>query len=58
MPDFPGPPPDAWIDQLDEYGVTSRPQLTPHHHWNVHCPNLTVETLMAHHLTGLRGLEI
>ena len=32
MPDFPGPPPDAWIDQLDEYGVTSRPQLTAHHH--------------------------
>ena len=32
MPDFPGPPPDAWIDQLDEYGVTCRPQLTAHHH--------------------------
>lgn len=31
MPDFPGPPPDAWIDQLDEYGITSRPQLTAHH---------------------------
>ena len=30
--DFPGPPPDAWIDQLHEYGVTSRPQLTAHHH--------------------------
>ena len=57
MPDFPGPPPDAWIDQLDEYGVTCRPQLTSHHHWNVHCPNLTLENLMAHHLTGLRGLE-
>ena len=28
----PKPPPDAWIDQLDEYGVTSRPQLTAHHH--------------------------
>ena len=28
----PRPPPDAWIDQLDEYGVTSRPQLTAHHH--------------------------
>ena len=23
IPDSPGPPPDAWIDQLDEYGVTS-----------------------------------
>ena len=57
MPDFPGPPPDAWIDQLDEYGVTCRPQLTSHHHWNVHCPNLTFENLMAHRLTGLRGLE-
>ena len=43
MPDFPGPPPDAWIDQLDEYGVTSRPQLTSHHHWKVHCSNLTLE---------------
>lgn len=32
IPDFPGPPPDAWIDQLDEYGVTSQPQLTAHHH--------------------------
>ena len=32
MPDIPGPPPDASIDQLDEYGVTSRPQLTAHHH--------------------------
>ena len=42
MPDFPGHPPDAWIDQLDEYGVTSRPQLTSHHHWNVHCPNLKI----------------
>ena len=42
MPDFPVPPPDAWIDQLDEYGVTSRPQLTSHHHWNVHCPNLKI----------------
>ena len=32
MPDFPGPPLDAWIDQLGEYGVTSRPQLIAHHH--------------------------
>jgi len=32
MPDFPGPPPDAWIDQLDEYGIASQPQLTAHHH--------------------------
>ena len=32
MPDFPGPPPDAQIDQLDEYGVTSLPQLKAHHH--------------------------
>ena len=32
MPDFPGPPPDAWIDQLDEYSVTSPPQLTTHYH--------------------------
>ena len=23
---------DAWIDQLDEFGVTSPPQLTAHHH--------------------------
>ena len=30
--DFPGPPPDACIDQLHEYGVTSRRQLTAHHH--------------------------
>ena len=32
MPDFPGPPPDAWIDQLHEYSVTSPPQLTTHYH--------------------------
>ena len=32
VPDFSGPPPDAWIDQLDEYSVTSRPQLAAHHH--------------------------
>ena len=32
IPDFPGPPPDAWIDQLGEYGVTSQPQLTTHYH--------------------------
>ena len=32
MPDFPGPPPEAWIDQLDEYGITSQPQLTTHYH--------------------------
>ena len=32
MPDFPGPPPDTWIDQLDEYSVTSQPQLTTHYH--------------------------
>ena len=32
MPDFSGPPPDAWIDQLDEYSITSRPQLAAHHH--------------------------
>ena len=32
MPDFPGPPSDAWIDQLDEYGVASQPQLTEHYH--------------------------
>ena len=34
MPDFPGPPPGAWIDQLDEFHVTSRPQLTAHHHYS------------------------
>ena len=32
MPEFPGPPPDAWIDQLDEYSVTSQPQLSAHYH--------------------------
>ena len=32
MPDFPGPPPDAWIDKLDEYSVTSQPQLSTHYH--------------------------
>ena len=32
MPDFPQPPLDAWKDQLDEYGITSQPQLTAHHH--------------------------
>ena len=29
---FPGPPPDAWIDQLDEYSVTSQPHLSTHYH--------------------------
>ena len=32
MPDFPGPPPDPWIDQLDEYSVTSQPQLSTQYH--------------------------
>ena len=32
VPDFPGPPSDAWIDQLDEHSVISQPPLTAHHH--------------------------
>ena len=32
MPDLSGPSPNASIDQLDEYSVTSRPQLASHHH--------------------------
>jgi len=32
MRDFPQPPPEAWIDQLDEYGITSQPQRTTHYH--------------------------
>ena len=62
MPDFPGTPPDAWIDQFDVYGVLSRPQLTGHHHCSfsvmeLHWPNFTLENLIAHRLTGLCGLE-
>lgn len=29
---FQASPQDAWIDQLDEYGITSQPQLTTHYH--------------------------
>lgn len=62
MPDFPGPPPDAWIDQLDEYGIASQPQLTAHHHCSFSAmerslPKFDLGNLMAHPLPGLRGLE-
>ena len=57
MPDFPGPPPDARIDQLDEYSVTSQPQLSTHYHCSFSAMERSLENLMARPSIGLCGSE-
>ena len=34
IPAFPGPPQDAWIDELDELANIHEPRMTAHHHCN------------------------